>query len=267
MRYTFFQLARDTGAQAILKAAPHFRALFGTSDHYSTDQTPLLCPQSNSSSESVYPPRWDPSNQIEGSDALLRLRKEQDWRWRQEHTERETYVQGQRRYSTIPIQTPTQQVEQRCSLIHNHRVPSWKQEVGVLQHSAPEQVIQAVVTSSPLPKSLESTLFTNSGTDTRATEESASQPIRIRMEEREDNLNGYHELCTESSFSSSLRRHDAVRYRRNPLFYRDMPSAASREKVTQMPLLGSDCEDSSLYLADSIEESDEGGGVTSYGFV
>ncbi|KAJ4370763.1 hypothetical protein N0V83_005285 [Neocucurbitaria cava] len=240
MRYTFFQLARDTGAQAILKAAPHFRALFGTSDHYSTDQTPLLCPQSDSTIESVYPPQWDPLNQIEGSDALLRLRKEQGWRWRQEHTEREAYVQEQRRYSTMSIQTSAQQVEQRYSLGQTHRVPSWEQQGGVLQHNVPEQDIQGVVTSAQLPKSPESTLFTNSGTDTHATEESASQPIRIRLGERENDLNGYHELRTESSSSSSLRRHDAVRYRRNPLFYRDMPS--------------------SPYLADSIDESHGGGG-------
>ena len=248
------KLATDVGARAILKASPRFNAVFGTPHHYSLAETPLLyavTAQSSWSSELVYPPKWDSSDLIEAGE-LLRLREDQDRHWRQEHAEREAILHELPPYFTKPVLTPDQHVTQRRGLVRDHQVPIWQQRDGVLQQDITRHHIQVLIASGHLPRSQESTLSTFSDTDAHAiTEESTIHPVLIPKRGGEDDLCGYAELRTDSSSSSSLRRHDAVRYRLNPLFYRDMPSSASRI---------------SRYVTDRLTEGEMRDGATSHAF-
>ncbi|CAO2648738.1 Nn.00g096870.m01.CDS01 [Neocucurbitaria sp. VM-36] len=231
MSCKILKFATDVGARAILKAAPRIHALFGSPDHYYSAETPLLyavTSQSSSTSELVYPPRWYSSDLIEEGE-LLRLREEQDHHWRQEHAEREASLQELPTFFTEPAHPSYQHIRQPRGFVQDQQVPIWQQRDGVLQQDITGRHIQVIIASGHPPKSRESTLFTFSDTDTHSTtEESTSQPVRIPKRGCEDDMNGYAELRTDSSSSSSLRRHDAVRYRLNPLFYRDMLSSASR---------------------------------------
>jgi hypothetical protein len=231
----------NAGAQAVLKASDALHAICGAHDDDSSDFAPLLAATPKLGYRSTYISRPK-------TERTRRLRAKQDARWTKECAARENHTCGphDQLYKQLNNMFQIDFPEPEYMYSGN---PTWKQHDGVVYKQGPCRQVQ--IHSHPAQSH---TAMIEYASEAEEGDE-IQEPHSSELVAHENTHYGLVRTPSGSS-SSSVRRRGAVRYSRNPLFYRQAISSYHGSRQEEAPLLGSEDDWILQYVSESDSDSD-----------